>query len=90
MQHKRVAWTLYQDSQFYKIFRYVRLLCCVISVFLYPIYIIMGFPEMLSPNFLVLWTVETFFLIDIIMNFFLQKVNEQGNHLNQTLGQICE
>ena len=81
--HKsRVPWTIYKDSTLYKVFKNLIYISSAISAFLYPHFIICGFPEINNIESIFLICVETVFLFDIIIKFFLQNTNEQGNTLN--------
>ena len=65
------------------------ILNCFFSSIVYPFYINNGLPEFPTPNFFALWFSEGFFFIDIILNFFKQGVDEQGNTLYDPLRTVA-
>ena len=62
---------------------------CFFSSIVYPYYINNGLPQFPSSNFFALSISESFFLIDIILNFFKQGIDEQGNTLYDPLKEVA-
>jgi hypothetical protein len=52
---------------------------------MYPYYNVNGFPAIGSFNYWILFMLEGVFGFEIIMNFFLQDLDEGGNSLNKPL-----
>lgn len=76
----RSSWTIQPTDCWYRTFHYIKILCCLFSVLFYPQMIIRGFQATLTPNklYVLVGVVETIFLFDIIIGFFLQQPNEDG------------
>ena len=51
----------------------------VYSAFAYPFYMVNEFPGFTDPGVLFLFFIEFLFLIDIILSFFKQEINEDGH-----------
>lgn len=62
----------------FKCFNIVRLFACFLSTFIYPYFTLIGFPHYYSVVFWLLVIVETIFLVEIILSFFVQKKNQAG------------
>ena len=52
---------------------------------MYPVHIVNGFPGIKSQIFWYLVIGEAVCLIDIVINFFLQEIDEEGNSRNEPL-----
>ena len=52
---------------------------------IYPYYSVNGFPDLWSSHFIFLVFLESVFGLEIIMKFFLQELDEEGQSLNETL-----
>lgn len=70
--------TIRQTNQFYQIFRKIKVLATIYACILYPYYANFGISEVGSAQFFIICFVEGVLLVDIILNFFLQPLQEDG------------
>ena len=70
---------------FYAVFKIIKLLACSITTILYPYYNENGFPSINSLEIWFLIFLESIFAIEILINFFLQTLDEEGKSKNLTL-----
>jgi len=60
------------------------------TTFAYPYYSVNGFPQPWSFQFWRLCALESIFLIDIILNFFLQELDEENKSRNHPLEVVAQ
>jgi hypothetical protein len=57
---------------------------------MYPFYNVNGFPPFSSYKFIQLALLDSVFLVDIILNFFMQELDEKGHSKNLPLETIAQ
>ena len=67
----------------------VDIINCFYCSISYPYYTNNGLPEFPHGTFFALWFSETLMFIDIILNFFKQGLDEQGNSLYDPLSEVA-
>ena len=78
---KSKKYTLTQNNLFYRIWNFFKLVNCLISTLIYPYYTVNGFPYITDENPNKFWLIvilESFFGLDIFLNFFIQKNLDTG------------
>jgi hypothetical protein len=83
----RAPCTIHQKNRFYRVFHMLKLVSCLLTIILYPYYTINGFP-ILGKMFWFLVGLEGVFFIDIILNFFVQCVDENGFYEELPLSKV--
>lgn len=63
----------------------MKLIVCLITTLLYPLYNVNGFPKFPSWHFYRLFLLEGVFGVEIILNFFLQDLDEDGKSKGESL-----
>lgn len=88
--YKSQKWTIQQTTKRFKAWKVLKLFVCLITTLLYPYYNVNGFPQIGSKSFWYLVFLEGVFAFEIIMNFFLQDIDEQGCSTNYSLETISQ
>ena len=81
LRKKSKKYTLTQNNLFYRRWNFFKLLNCLISMLIYPFYTVNGFPFITDENPNKFWFIvilESFFGLDIILNFFMQQNLDTG------------
>ena len=85
---KRPKFTISPYSYFYRIHSAFKIVASLYLLIFYPF---MAHRQQISNNEMILMIIsESIFLIDIIVNFFLQPMNEEGQELNVQLLRIAQ
>ena len=81
-----------QDNLFYKFWNVLKLINCLISTLIYPNYTVNGFPYIKdgTSKFWFLVCLETFFGLDIALNFFIQEIDDRGLSQNLPLFDVAQ
>ena len=87
---KSSNWTINQDTKKFKIWTFFKLGVNILITLMYPYYNVNGFPPYKSYKFIQLVLLDSVFFFDIILNFFLQELDEKGHSKNQPLEIIAE
>lgn len=85
----RAKWTFPPDSTQYIIWFVIKTIACLVSTIQYPIIMVTSFPELLSPWFIVMCVCEFIFLIDTILNFFKQELDEAGEPEQDPIDEVA-
>ena len=82
-------WTIDPTTLTYKCWHLFRAANCLYTSICYPVYTINTFPQPWEISFVILMISEFYFFIDIIINFFLQDIDEEGNSKMEPLADIA-
>lgn len=85
----QAKWTIDPTTLTYRCWHLFRAANCLYTSICYPIYTMNSFPQPWDKNFIFLLLSEFYFFIDIIVNFFLQEVDEEGNSKTEPLEDIA-
>jgi len=72
------SFTIKRDTRIFKLWTIIKLTFCLITTLLYPYYNVNGFPGIAK-----LMALEFVFFVEIILNFFLQDLDEEGKSKNE-------
>ena len=73
---------------FYALGKIVKLIACCLTTILYPYYNVNGFPSINSLELWFLVFIESIFALEIVINFFLQTLDEEGKSKNLPLESV--
>ena len=72
-------YTIRQDTSTYQIWHFMSVLACLWSSLAYPYYTMISFRIEITWSVIFLMLTELFFLIDMVLCFFKQEIDESGN-----------
>lgn len=81
-QFEQQRFTLRRDNVYYMVFKTVKTIFCLFSPCMYTNMAAIGFQGFQSSQFQLLVVMETLFLANIVLHFFLQPLNESGQCMN--------
>ena len=88
--NKLQKWTLIREEiPFYVVFKLIKLVACLLTTVLYPIYNVTGYPKFGEFQLFFLIILEGVFFVEIVVNFFMQPLDEQGISKSETLENIA-
>lgn len=84
-----VLWTLRREMvPFYGVCKIIKLIACFLTTILYPFYNVNGFPKFHTLELWFLIMLESIFAIEILVNFFMQTLDEEGKSRNEPLENV--
>mmetsp|Transcript_18773 Transcript_18773/g.28885 ORF Transcript_18773/g.28885 Transcript_18773/m.28885 type:complete len:173 (-) Transcript_18773:2807-3325(-) len=76
---ENLQFTIRQDTLWIKVWNILFLFICLFSSLQYPYVITTDYPSMTDRSFWTLAVIEGFYFIEIILKFFMQDLDEEGN-----------
>ena len=93
--HRRVhqqltRYTIHQDSWYYKVFNVFKISTNWLACIMYAHYASKGIPPVNRMSFLLFIAMEIIMFSDLILNFFVQPLQEDGQSMNMALEEIAK